>query len=1056
MSLPKEAYSLMVGLLLLLVAGHSTYELRANGTAGDAASVAMAEADKLGDEQLEPSSRKAIDKYRHAAMLFQVHGEPQRAAIALRNAGEILELLGDTAEALTCYEQALALINKTRDALERGKILNGIAFHYFTAGNTKKAQQNALKALQIGIALGNREVEATALSNLGEAFYGLGELDKARQHQERAFQIWGDLNDARGQAIASVGLGYCYSNLGQPEKALRSFTEALSLARLSGDHALETEALLALSNIKRKSGNNQEALESYAEAKKIADRTGDQMSRVMVLGGMGAIQLRMGNAHEALEYLTEATGIMERTGNEWGTTEGKLEIGKIHHSLGDEQQALRYLIEARTLSQSLRMPRLESAALRELGLVYESLGDTTKALESHLSALRITKTDQDQREESYTLNYIGRIYEKLKQPDRALQYYTRAQQLSQRSQDPLAQSLIGYNLAHLERDRGNLSEARRQIEATLRIIESQRTNVSSQDLRTSYFATMRNAYELYINVLMMLHDQNPQLRLDKEAFAVSEMARARSFHELLLEARLDVRQSVDPALLAKEKQVNESLNAKAQHHVQLLAAKRNDEAAEVSKQVDALVSELTQLRDQIRQASRQLNSLELPQLLSLNEVQQRVLDDDTILVEYVLGDDRSYVWVLTKATAFSFELAPRAEIESSVARLHKLITAAQAIHGEPISARRDREEKAAVEIPAETALLSRLLLGPLAGKLNKQKLRVVPDGALQVIPFAWLTNPDTGDPLIVTHEISYSSSASTLALLQAEAGKRQPKINSVAVLADPVFEADDPRLKSSSEITTEHVEIRQALRDVGISPDGVEIPRLLASGSEANTIISVAPWRTSLKAVGFAANRERVLGSELADYRIVHFATHGIINSERPELSGIVLSLFDREGRSQNGFLRLHDIYNLHLPADLVVLSACSTGLGKDVRGEGVIGLARGFMYAGASGVIASLWKVDDDATAELMKHFYVGLFKRNLSPAAALREAQLTVARNKRWQSPYYWAGFVLQGQYTQTEKFREPFPGRFHVALFAALSGVILVGAPILLSRRRRRRDI
>ena len=1048
--------NLLLGVLLLFAAGHSTYELRANGTAGDAASVAFAEANKLRAEQFEASSRKAVEKFRQAALLFEVHGEPKRASIALRNAGEILQLLGDTSDALACYQQALVLTNKTNDSLERGRILNDIAFHYFARGNTKEARLNALKALQVGTRLRNREIEAAALSNLGEAFYGTGEIDKARQHQERALKIWRELNDPRGQAIASVAIGYCHSTLGEPEKALRSFTDALSLARHAGDDAVETTAMLALCNIKRRSGNNQEALESYVEAKSIADRTGDQMSRVTTLGGMGAIHLRMGNARQALEYLSEATQIMERNGNDWGTAECKLEMGKTQYTLGDEQDALRTLGEALALSRSLGMPRMESAALRELGLVYESLGDTTKALESHLSALRITKTDQDQREESYTLNYIGRIYEKLKQPDRALQYYARAQQLSQRSKDPLAQSLIGYNLAHLERDRGNLAEARRQIEATLKIIESQRTNVSSQDLRTSYFATMRNAYELYINVLMMLHNQNPQLRLDKEAFAVSEMARARSFHELLLEARMDVRHGVDPALLAKEKQVNESLNAKAQHHVQLLAAKQNDEAAEVSKQVDALVSELTRLRDQIRQDSRQRNTLELPQLLSLNEVQQRVLDDDTILAEYVLGDDRSYVWVLTKTTAFSFDLAPRAEIEASVARLHKLITAAQAIHGEPISVRRDREERAAAEIPAETALLSRLLLGPLAGKLNKQKLRVVPDGALQVIPFAWLTNPDTGDPLIVTHEISYSSSASTLAFLQAEAGKRQPKINSVAVLADPVFEADDPRLKSSSESTTEHVEIRQALRDVGISPDGVEIPRLFASGAEANGIISVAPWRTSLKAVGFAANRERVLGPELADYRIVHFATHGIVNNQRPELSGIVLSLFDREGRSQNGFLRLHDIYNLHLPADLVVLSACSTGLGKDVRGEGVIGLARGFMYAGASGVIASLWKVDDDATAELMKHFYAGLFKRNLSPAAALREAQLTVARNKRWQSPYYWAGFVLQGQYTQTEKFREPFPGRFHVALFAALSGVILVGAPILLSRRRRRRDI
>ena len=305
---------------------------------------------------------------------------------------------------------------------------------------------------------------------------------------------------------------------------------------------------------------------------------------------------------------------------------------------------------------------------------------------------------------------------------------------------------------------------------------------------------MRNAYELYINILMLLHKQNPNLGLDKEAFAVSETARARSFHELLLEARTDFRKGVDPALLSKEKQLNEALNEKAQLHVQLLSAKRNDEAAEMSKQVDVLVSELTNVRDQIRRASPQLATLELPELLRLDEVQQRVMDDDTILLEYVLGDDRSYVWVVTKTTDFVYELSSRSEIEASVDRLYRLLTAAQAIHGESPAARKEREEKAAAEVPGETAVLSRLVLGPLAGKLDKKKLLVVVDGALQYIPFAWLTNPDSGTPLIETHEIGYTPSASTHALLQAEASKRAPRMNSVAVIADPVFEADDPRL----------------------------------------------------------------------------------------------------------------------------------------------------------------------------------------------------------------------------------------------------------------------
>src|SRR5205085_9833483 len=140
--------------------------------------------------------------------------------------------------------------------------------------------------------------------------------------------------------------------------------------------------------------------------------------------------------------------------------------------------------------------------------------------------------------------------------------------------------------------------------------------------------------------------------------------------------------------------------------------------------------------------------------------------------------------------------------------------------------------------------------------------------------------------------------------------------------------------------------------------------------------------------------------------------------------SGVVLSLLDREGKPQEGFLRLHEIYNLRLTADLVVLSACQTGLGNDVKGEGLIGLTRGFMYAGAKGVVASLWKVDDEATAELMKRFYAGMFTQGLTPAAALRQAQLEMWQSRRWHEPYYWAAFVIQGQYDQKEVVPSKFP--------------------------------
>ena len=1034
--------------ILLLALGPM---VRAAGTSAEAM---LAEADRLRAEQTEASNLEAVENYREAANLFLTNGETRRAATALRNAGEILHLLGETSESLACYKQALGLTKKSGDLVERGRILNDLAYLHFITGDTGEIAANARTALAIARKHGDQEIEAGALSNLGEAFFFSGKVDKAREHQHKALLIWRELNNRRGQVVAAIALGYYYRNLGEPEKALRSYVEALSTARHANDLSLETAALISFANFKRKCGLNQEALELYTAAKSIAERIGDQTSQGTVLGGMGTIHFEMGNKELALHYLEETTKIMERNGTQWGIAEAKLELGRIHLSRSDKDEALKYLLEALEKFRSLQMPRMESATLRALGQVYDSVNDTAKALESYKSALALTRPGEDQREEAYTLNYIGQIYEKLKLPARALTHYRRALVLSRGSADPAGEALTLYNLAHVERDRGNLAEAKRHIEAAVAIVESQRTNVSSHALRTSYFAQVRNTYDLHVDILMQLHEESPQSGFDAEAFAVSEKARARSFLESIREARANVRDGVNPALLSKEKQLNEALSTKAQLHVQLLAAKQHDEAETVSKELDTLVAELSQVRDQIRQASPHLAKLSMPELLNLKDVQRRVLDDDEkLLLEFVLGDDRSYVWVVTRTRFSSYELPPRAKIEEAARRLHNLLTEYQPIAGEPTAARVERQKRIDAELPGETAFFSDLVLGPLAAEINNKKLLIVADGALQYVPFQLLRLPGSEDRLISKHVIVNLPSASLHALLRAEAAKRKRAVNAVAVLADPVFEADDPRLHSKSQmmpVVTETLEVRQALRDVGISPDGVEIPRLIASKVEADGIMAAVPSRAALKALGFAANRERVFSEELATFRIVHFATHGIINSERPELSGIVLSLFDSEGRSQNGFLRLHDIYNLRLHADLVVLSACSTGLGKDVRGEGMIGLTRGFMSAGASAVVASLWKVDDDATAELMKRFYEGMFQKGLAAGAALREAQLAMSQQKRWQSPYYWAGFVIQGQATMSETVAEPHSIKTRTMLLVTVGGLLLLLSTLVLRRR------
>jgi CHAT domain-containing protein len=252
--------------------------------------------------------------------------------------------------------------------------------------------------------------------------------------------------------------------------------------------------------------------------------------------------------------------------------------------------------------------------------------------------------------------------------------------------------------------------------------------------------------------------------------------------------------------------------------------------------------------------------------------------------------------------------------------------------------------------------------------------------------------------------------------------QRKPAPKAVAVLADPVFSLRDGRLgaaaiaqrgqpRSSSEAeahTESDRQLTRSVRDVGL-----DLSRLPHTRQEAEAIFSLAPPGEGMKALDFNATRAIATSPELSQYRIVHFATHGLLDSQHPELSGLVLSLVDKHGKPQSGFLSLEDIYNLDLPAELVVLSACETGLGKEINGEGLIGLTRGFMYAGAQRVVASLWSVNDAATADLMASFYQGILRDKLPPAAALRQAQAQMWKRVRWKSPYYWAAFQIQGDW-------------------------------------------
>jgi CHAT domain-containing protein len=304
--------------------------------------------------------------------------------------------------------------------------------------------------------------------------------------------------------------------------------------------------------------------------------------------------------------------------------------------------------------------------------------------------------------------------------------------------------------------------------------------------------------------------------------------------------------------------------------------------------------------------------------------------------------------------------------------------------------------------------------------LGTKRLVVVADGALQYVPFAALA-VNGSRPLVVDHEIVSLPSASALAIQRQTLANRQAAPKGIAVVADPVFSTADARFKSSGGVKDVAHASASSKNDTrilehlsgGPTTGQLAIRRLPFTRQEADQILAVAPAGSNFKAIDFRANRALATSGELSQYRYVHFATHGYLDATRAGLSAIVLSMIDEQGKPQDGFLRAHDIYNLKLPAEVVVLSACETGLGKEVRGEGIEGLTRGFMYAGARRVVVSLWNVNDKATASLMQRLYLGMLRGKKTPAAALRAAQIEMLRSKQWQSPYYWAPFVMQGEW-------------------------------------------
>jgi len=900
--------------------------------------------------------------------------------------------------------------------------------------------QEALRYFQ---ASGDHYREAWTLYLIGVLHAESGEFKTALDYASQTMTLFRSIGDRDGEGLALNLLGGMSDVLGDLPGALNYYGRALSLAREGKRQNTEASILNNIGKAYNDLNEWQKAIEYYQQVIPLVRATRNQRVEAITLHNIGLAYSSLGEFEKALDHLQQALPLRRSIADKAGEADTLTNIGSTYSLLGRPQEALVYFNQALPLRVAVGDRSGEGITLDFIGVAYSLMGEPAKALGYHLQALERQRAAESLRSEAITLGNIAHVYTQLGESQKALEFHREALTLFRTMGDRQNEAKMLQGLARAERDNGNLTEARKDMEQALALTEALRANVSGEQLRSSYLSSKQEAYQFYIDLLMQLHGQNPSQGLDAEALQTSERARARSLLDLVTEARVDIRQGVDSTLLEKERNLGQLLNTKAQRQIQLLGQKGAEQRlADLNKELGELEDQYQETQSAIRKASPGYAALTQPRPLGLKEIQKQ-LDTGTLFLEYSLGAERSYVWAITPNSLATYELAKRDEIEKTARPVYELLTARSVFRpGEAISQRQERVAQADLQLREATRKLSQMVLGPVASELGSKRIVVVADGALQYIPFAGLPIPSVvssqlsvperrtgankplttartaGKPLIVDHEVISLPSASALAIQRAGLAGRKPAPNAVAMIADPVFSLNDDRFKQNLKTVarkgdpdaTDSTRIIEHLAD---DSGNLVIRRLQFTRQEADKILAVAPRGANLRAIDFQANRATATSGELSKYRYVHFATHGYLDSERPDLSAVVLSLVDEQGNPQDGFLRAREIYNLNLPAELVVLSACQTGLGKEIKGEGLVGLTRGFMYAGARRVVVSLWNVNDKATAELMQRFYRKMLKDKQSPAASLRAAQLEMWQQKQWQSPYFWAAFVLQGEW-------------------------------------------
>ncbi len=878
-----------------------------------------------------------------------------------------------------------------------------------------QAAEKHQKALAIYEKIGDLRGQANALFYLGYINGNeFGEKAKSIEFYEKALEIWAKIDDDAGKAICLTYLADEMRDFDNPqkerafyvEKSTDYFNEALLLTRKLNSKPDEAVALSFLCRLYNDTGKFQIGFETCRESLKI-EANDDPLTDYRIYTNLASLSGNSGDPENAMKYnriALERIALVKDYLNPFRYIFVKSNMGGILTIQKKYAEAEQNLQESLIIAEQIKRPVFSGYILVRLSNISFATAQFQQALEYAAKGL-VYYREFDPVKRQFALNSLGNSYFALENYAEARKSFAEAVEVNRQNKDRYAEAESLYYLAQLEYKTGNLETAKQNIEQAIGNSEIIRAQLLGKNQRNSYLNILKKYYELDIELLIKLHDKTADVSFLEQAWQKHEKIRVRSLLENLLESGLNVSEIVPKDFFAGEQKLLEAIANDEIKRTDALKAKNAVSQNEAESDLRKNLDEYQMLLEKVRQKNPQFSAINFPKEFSLADA-GKLIDNDTAIVEFALGEQQSYVWVIRKNSIKLAKLPSKTVINQTAREFYRALT--------------DRESNGDQTIIEKSRNLSRTILQPIAGELeNIKQIVVIADGSLQLIPFSALTlaAPDAVyQPITATLEVINAPSFSSLAFLsESKVNRLKSPDKLLAIFADPIFQDDDERfsLNKKPDLKTPNTaklseNLNLAMRDFGLE----RLARLPFSGIEAREIEKFAPQQTFM-ALGADASRQNFLSGNFNSYKILHFATHGFLNQQNPELSGLVLSLYDEKRNSQNGFLRIIDLYSMRLNTDLVVLSACQTGLGKETDSEGIVGLTNGVMYAGASGVVSSLWKVEDAATAELMKRFYRAMIKENQSPSAALRTAQNEMRQISRFNNPRYWSGFTLNGDW-------------------------------------------